>query len=73
MPEVLDLSQPLLIKPNWGTGICFTEAKILDWTLVGRWRRTGRLQEIAGKPMEDLVVALKDKLDPADLKYSARP
>ena len=33
MLEVLDLRQPLLIKPNWGTSICFTEAKILDWTL----------------------------------------
>jgi hypothetical protein len=33
MLEVLDLSQPLLIKPNWGTSICFTEAKIVDWTL----------------------------------------
>lgn len=30
------------------------------------------LREIAGKPMEDLVVALKGKLDPADIKYSAK-
>ena len=29
----LDLKTPLLIKPNWGMSICFTEAEVLDWTL----------------------------------------
>ncbi len=30
----LNLKPPVLIKPNWGTVDCFTEAKILDWTLA---------------------------------------
>ena len=29
----LDLGTPVIIKPNWGTSICFTEAEIIDWTL----------------------------------------
>ena len=29
----LDLKPPVLIKPNWGTVECFTEAEILDWAL----------------------------------------
>ena len=29
----LDLKPPVIIKPNWGTSVCFTEAEILDWTL----------------------------------------
>jgi uncharacterized protein (DUF362 family) len=31
--EALDLKPPVLIKPNWGTVRCFTEAEVLDWTL----------------------------------------
>lgn len=31
--EGLDLNPPVIIKPNWGFSICFTEAEILDWTL----------------------------------------
>ncbi len=32
--EALDLKPPVLIKPNWGTVECFTEAKVLDWVLA---------------------------------------
>jgi uncharacterized protein (DUF362 family) len=31
--EELDLRPPVIIKPNWGFSVCFTEAKILDWVL----------------------------------------
>ena len=34
MIESLDLTPPVLIKPNWGTVECYTEAQILDWTLA---------------------------------------
>jgi uncharacterized protein (DUF362 family) len=30
----LNLKAPVLIKPNWGTVECYTEADILDWTLA---------------------------------------
>ncbi|MFX0064018.1 MAG: DUF362 domain-containing protein [Candidatus Hermodarchaeota archaeon] len=29
----LNLKPPVIIKPNWGFSVCFTEAMILDWTL----------------------------------------
>ncbi len=29
----LDLKPPVIIKPNWGFSVCFTEATILDWVL----------------------------------------
>jgi uncharacterized protein (DUF362 family) len=29
----LSLKPPVLIKPNWGTVECYTEADVLDWTL----------------------------------------
>ena len=29
----LDLKPPVLIKPNWGFAVCYTEATILDWVL----------------------------------------
>ena len=29
----LDLKPPVIIKPNWGFSVCFTEAEILDWAL----------------------------------------
>ncbi|MFW9805871.1 MAG: DUF362 domain-containing protein [Candidatus Thorarchaeota archaeon] len=29
----LDLKPPVVIKPNWGFSVVFTEAEILDWTL----------------------------------------
>jgi len=32
--EDLDLRTPIVIKPNWGTSFCFTEAEILDWVLA---------------------------------------
>jgi hypothetical protein len=32
--ESLGLTPPVLIKPNWGTVECYTEAQILDWTLA---------------------------------------
>jgi uncharacterized protein (DUF362 family) len=32
--EGLDLRPPVVIKPNWGTSVCFTEAEILDWILT---------------------------------------
>jgi len=31
--EGLHLKPPVIIKPNWGFSVCFTEAEILDWTL----------------------------------------
>jgi uncharacterized protein (DUF362 family) len=31
--QSLNLTPPVLIKPNWGTVDCFSEADILDWTL----------------------------------------
>ena len=33
MVSKLDLKPPIVIKPNWGFSICYTEAKILDWVL----------------------------------------
>lgn len=30
----LNLKPPVLIKPNWGTVECYSEADILDWTLA---------------------------------------
>ncbi|MBE0699131.1 MAG: DUF362 domain-containing protein, partial [Anaerolineaceae bacterium] len=30
----LDLKSPVIIKPNWGTVECYSEADILDWTLA---------------------------------------
>ena len=34
MIGALNLKPPVLIKPNWGTVECFSEAEILDWTLA---------------------------------------
>ena len=34
MIKGLDLKPPVVIKPNWGFSVIFTEAKILDWTLA---------------------------------------
>jgi len=31
--ENLALKPPVIIKPNWGFSVCFTEATILDWVL----------------------------------------
>lgn len=31
--QELDLKPPVIIKPNWGFSVCFTEAMILDWVL----------------------------------------
>ena len=31
--EELALKPPVIIKPNWGFSVCFTEATILDWVL----------------------------------------
>jgi hypothetical protein len=28
--EELDLKPPVIIKPNWGFSVCYTEAAILD-------------------------------------------
>jgi len=33
MVKGLDLTPPVLIKPNWGYSVVFTEAEILDWAL----------------------------------------
>ena len=30
----LNLKPPIVIKPNWGFSVCFTEATILDWVLT---------------------------------------
>ncbi len=32
--RALNLQGPVLVKPNWGTVECYTEADILDWTLA---------------------------------------
>jgi uncharacterized protein (DUF362 family) len=32
--EALNLKPPIIIKPNWGFSVCFTEAEILDWVLT---------------------------------------
>lgn len=32
--ESLNLVSPVLVKPNWGSAECYTEAQILDWTLA---------------------------------------
>ncbi len=34
MIKKLDLKPPVIIKPNWGFSVIFTEADILDWTLA---------------------------------------
>ena len=34
MIKSLDLKPPVVIKPNWGFSVIFTEADILDWTLA---------------------------------------
>lgn len=34
MIRELDLKPPVVIKPNWGTSVCFTEAEILNWVLT---------------------------------------
>ena len=34
MIKSLDLRPPVVIKPNWGFSVIFTEADILDWTLA---------------------------------------
>ena len=31
--QSLGLKPPVIIKPNWGFSVCYTEAEILDWTL----------------------------------------
>jgi uncharacterized protein (DUF362 family) len=33
MIQALHLTPPVLIKPNWGTVDCYSEADIIDWTL----------------------------------------
>ncbi len=30
----LNLVPPVLVKPNWGTVECYTEADVLDWALA---------------------------------------
>jgi len=32
--QALHLKSPVIIKPNWGFAVCFTEAAILDWVLT---------------------------------------
>lgn len=34
MIKDLDLRSPVIIKPNWGFSVIYTEADILDWTLA---------------------------------------
>jgi len=57
--EELDLKPPVIIKPNWGFSICYTEAKILDWVLTAvdddalvvesyGWARTREALETGG-------------------------
>lgn len=62
----LNLTPPVLIKPNWGTVECFTEADILDWTLAAipgdklvieshGWARNE--ETLLGKPPVELTKA----------------
>ena len=57
--EELDLKPPVIIKPNWGFSVCFTEATILDWVLTAvdgdalvvesyGWARTREALETGG-------------------------
>jgi hypothetical protein len=32
--RALELELPVIIKPNWGFSVCFTEAVVLDWVLT---------------------------------------
>ena len=34
MIKELNIRTPVVIKPNWGFSVIFTEADILDWTLA---------------------------------------
>jgi hypothetical protein len=34
MIKSLNLTPPVVIKPNWGFSVVFTEADIIDWTLL---------------------------------------
>jgi len=34
MIKELDIKSPVIIKPNWGFSVVYTEAEILDWTLT---------------------------------------
>jgi uncharacterized protein (DUF362 family) len=55
----LDLKPPVIIKPNWGFSVCYTEATILDWVLTAvdgdtlvvesyGWARTREALETGG-------------------------
>jgi uncharacterized protein (DUF362 family) len=55
----LDLKPPVIVKPNWGFSVCFTEATILDWVLTAvegdalvvesyGWARTKEALETGG-------------------------
>jgi uncharacterized protein (DUF362 family) len=57
--EELDLKPPVIIKPNWGFSVCYTEATILDWVLTALdgdalvaesygWARTKEALETGG-------------------------
>jgi uncharacterized protein (DUF362 family) len=57
--EELDLKPPVIIKPNWGFSVCYTEATILDWVLTAvdgdalvvesyGWARTREALETGG-------------------------
>jgi hypothetical protein len=57
--EELDLKPPVIIKPNWGFSVCYTEATILDWVLTALdgdalvvesygWARTREALETGG-------------------------
>ncbi len=69
----LDLKPPVIIKPNWGFSVCFTEATILDWVLSAvdgdalvvesyGWARTKETLETGGW----------GSLEPEDLRRSDR-
>ena len=57
--EELNLNPPVIIKPNWGFSVCYTEATILDWVLTAvdsdalvvesyGWARTREALETGG-------------------------
>ena len=71
--EKLDLKPPVIIKPNLGFSVCYTEAKILDWVLTAvngdaivvesyGWART----------KEALETGSWGSIEPEDLRESDR-
>ncbi len=69
----LDLKPPVIIKPNWGFSVCFTEATILDWLLSAIDGNALIVESYGWARTED---ALKNEgwgsIEPEDLRDSDR-